>query len=310
MSVTSGFFDSINGDRKYNAEQMSSIFDGIVTDGVFQNIGEAFRVQSVSNLDITIGIGRSWFKHTWVYNDSILRLTLPPANVLLDRIDAVVIEVNHEQGVRAGSIKIIQGTPSRTPIRPTMAREVLVQQYPLCYIFRAPNSQAITQANITNAVGTSECPYITGILQTQNIDNIVAQWTAQFNEWNATKRSEFIEWFESIRNLLSNSDTTRLARVIDRANNVIDVWMRVAGFSNTVPYKLRIDISDMKSTDRPEIYYTIPDNVTDVNKIKKMQKSCSCIDKVKTFDRYIEVLCYRKKPDEDVLLSIKGVWNG
>ena len=49
MSVTSGFFDSINGDRKYNAEQMSSIFDGIVTDGVFQNIGEAFRVQSVSN---------------------------------------------------------------------------------------------------------------------------------------------------------------------------------------------------------------------------------------------------------------------
>lgn len=310
MSVTSGFFDSINGDRKYSAEQMSSIFDGIVTDGVFQNIGDAFRVQSVSNLDITIGIGRSWFKHTWIYNDSILRLTLPPANVLLDRIDAVVIEVNHEQGIRAGSIKIIQGTPSSTPSRPVMAREVLVQQYPLCYIFRAPNSQAITQANITNAVGTSECPYITGILQTQNIDNIVAQWTAQFNEWNSAKRREFTEWFESVRNLLSNSDTTRLARVIDRANNVIDVWMRVAGFSNTAPYTLRIDISDMKATDRPEISHHIIDGVTDPAIIRGAWKSYSCIDKVKTFDRYIEVICFRKKPAQDILLSVKGVWNG
>lgn len=310
MSVTSGFFDSINGDRKYSAEQMSSIFDGIVTDGIFQNIGDAFRVQSVSNLDITIGIGRSWFKHTWVYNDSILRLTLPPANVLLDRIDAVVIEVNHEQGVRAGSIKVIQGTPSSTPSRPVMAREVLVQQYPLCYIFRAPNSQAITQANITNAVGTSECPYITGILQTQNIDNIVAQWTAQFNEWNSAKRREFTEWFESVRNLLSNSDTTRLARAIDRANNVIDVWMIVAGFSNTAPYTLRIDISDMKATDRPEISHHIIDGVTDPAIIRGAWKSYSCIDKVKTFDRYIEVICFRKKPAQDILLSIKGVWNG
>ena len=310
MSVTSGFFDSINGDRKYNAEQMSSIFDGIVTDGVFQNIGEAFRDQSVSNLDITIGIGRSWFNHTWLFNDSILRLTLPPANVLLDRIDAVVIEVNHEQGVRAGSIKVIQGTPSRTPTKPTMAREVLVQQYPLCYIFRAPNSQAITQANITNVVGTSECPYITGILQTQNIDNIVAQWTAQFNEWNTSKRREFVEWFESVRNLLSNSDTTRLARVIDRANNVIDVWMRVAGFSNSAPYALRIDIPDVKATDRPEVSHNIIDSVADPAVIKGAWKSYSCIDKVKTFDGYIEIICFRKKPTQDILLSIKGVWNG
>lgn len=27
MSVSSGFFNSLNGDRKYNAAQMSAIFD-------------------------------------------------------------------------------------------------------------------------------------------------------------------------------------------------------------------------------------------------------------------------------------------
>ena len=45
MSVTSGFFNSFNHDRRYNAEQMSAIFDGIINDGVFANIGTAFAVQ-------------------------------------------------------------------------------------------------------------------------------------------------------------------------------------------------------------------------------------------------------------------------
>ena len=34
MAFTCGFFNSENGDRKYNAEQMSAIFDGIIADGV------------------------------------------------------------------------------------------------------------------------------------------------------------------------------------------------------------------------------------------------------------------------------------
>ena len=42
MSVSSGFFNSLNGDRKYNAAQMSAIFDGLIIDGVFASIGTAF----------------------------------------------------------------------------------------------------------------------------------------------------------------------------------------------------------------------------------------------------------------------------
>ena len=37
MSVSSGFFNSLNGDRKYNAAQMSAIFDGLIIDGVLWN---------------------------------------------------------------------------------------------------------------------------------------------------------------------------------------------------------------------------------------------------------------------------------
>ena len=94
MSVTYGFYNSLNGDRKYNAEQISSIFDGLIVDGVFASIGTAFAVEAAGGLTVNVGIGRAWFNHTWTLNDSILPLTAPESEVLLDRIDAVVLEVN------------------------------------------------------------------------------------------------------------------------------------------------------------------------------------------------------------------------
>lgn len=42
MAFTYGFFNSLNGDRKYTAEQLSSIFDGLITDGVFDSIGAQY----------------------------------------------------------------------------------------------------------------------------------------------------------------------------------------------------------------------------------------------------------------------------
>ena len=46
MAFTCGFFNSENGDRKYNAEQMSAIFDGIIADGVFTTIGDHLAVSA------------------------------------------------------------------------------------------------------------------------------------------------------------------------------------------------------------------------------------------------------------------------
>ena len=35
--IKTGFFNSINGDRGYNADDMSDYFKGLLTDGVFKN---------------------------------------------------------------------------------------------------------------------------------------------------------------------------------------------------------------------------------------------------------------------------------
>ena len=226
MSVTSGFFNSYNNDRRYNAEQMSSIFDGVINDGVFANIGTAFAVTADTGNTVMVGIGRAWFNSAWLLNDALLPIELEESEVILDRYDAVVIEIDHNESVRNGSIKVVKGSAASTPAYPEIAKSKLLNQYPLAYIYRKAGSSEITQANITNAVGTSSCPYVTGILQVQDIDNIVAQWEAQWDEWYAEEmadataeqqawlvesRAEYENWFTTIRGTLSGDVAANLA---------------------------------------------------------------------------------------------------
>ena len=65
MSVTFGFYNSKEGDRRYDAIQMSSIFDGIIQDGILQHVGTAMVVKESEAMIINVGVGRAWFNHTW-----------------------------------------------------------------------------------------------------------------------------------------------------------------------------------------------------------------------------------------------------
>ena len=57
MGISSGFFDSLNGDRKYNVTQLSVLVSSLIKDGVFQNIGTAFSVTPNVGSEVLIGIG-------------------------------------------------------------------------------------------------------------------------------------------------------------------------------------------------------------------------------------------------------------
>lgn len=88
MSVTFGFYNSKEGDRRYDAIQMSSIFDGIIQDGILQHVGTAMVVKESEAMIINVGVGRAWFNHTWTLNDALLPLVVPQSEILLNRYDA------------------------------------------------------------------------------------------------------------------------------------------------------------------------------------------------------------------------------
>ena len=205
--VTSGFYDSLNHDRRYSSIQFGSIFDGVIQDGVFQHVGSRLMVSQNSGMMISVGTGRAWFNHTWTYNDSILPLTVSQSEVILDRVDAVVLEVDAREEGRTNTIKIVKGTPtSKNAKPPAMLKEKNRWQYPLAYIKVAAGVTSIRTADITNKVGTSDCPFVTAPLDKMSIDDLVKQWadqwqvfyeneTADMNKTNAFWKEQWRIWY-------------------------------------------------------------------------------------------------------------------
>lgn len=225
MSVTCGFYNSIDGDRRYNAEQLTSLVDGIIRDGVFMGIGDALIVSASTGMNVIVGTGRAWFNSTWTHNDSSLPLAVDPAEMILNRIDAVVLEVNRSMDVRENTIKMVKGTPASVPVPPTLIKSELVNQYALAHVYVGAGVTQITAANITNKVGTDDCPFVTGILQTLNLTALLAQWDGEFHDilnlrdsqfanMISQKESEFLAWFELIQAALDENIATNLLNMI------------------------------------------------------------------------------------------------
>lgn len=184
MSVTSGFFNSLNGDRKYDSLQVSELFDGLITDGVIQTIGNHFTVSATGQANqVAVGTGRAWFNHHWLKNDNVLVVNLDPSDIMFKRYDAVVIEVNDELSVRSCSIKVVKGVPSSSPVYPTLTNTTNVHQYPLAYILRKVDDNVATASDITQMVGKDACPYVVGVQKSVSIEYLIDQWAKEWDDW-------------------------------------------------------------------------------------------------------------------------------
>lgn len=213
MSVYSGFFNASNHDRKYDAMDISRLFDGLIRDGIFASIGGCFVCTADGKtMTIKVASGRAWFNHTWTYNDNILPITISPSEILYHRTDAIVLEVNSEEKTRANSIKIVKGTPSGQEWqRPALKNTAQVHQYPLCYVHLAPAVTSIGTADVENKVGTDATPFVSGILEVISIDKLIPQWKAildnfvktntnNFNTWMNGEKQTYNKWLEDSKN--------------------------------------------------------------------------------------------------------------
>lgn len=205
MAITSGFFNSLDGDRKYDARQMSEIFDGVILDGVFMSVGDALKTVPSSGMTVAVGSGRAWFLHTWTKNDSDYLITVSSAESVLNRIDTIVLDVDNTESVRANTIKLIKGTPASNAKRSTLINTEDHKQIPLADILVPAGATTLTTTNITNIVGTSECPYVTGPLSIIQNDDILAAW-----------QEEFDTWFEDVKGALGDDAAGNLYNLIQQ----------------------------------------------------------------------------------------------
>lgn len=304
MSVSSGFFNSLNGDRKYNAAQMSAIFDGLIIDGVFASIGTSFAVKAAGGLTVNVGIGKAWFDHTWTVNDSILPMTAPEAEVLLDRIDAVVLEVNGTESVRENTIKFVKGNPSSAPSRPTLTNEGNVHQYPLCYIYRKYGTAVINQADITPMVGTESTPFVTGILQTISLDELLGKWQdeldrftdarsqevddwiaqeeSDFTAWIASEQADFLAWYNQMKDQLSGDVAGNLQLEIDKEE--VKRILLIGFEDGTKEFSDNGTVITSTASDGRTLTKTFSDGFLTMTNVLKSAAGAEVARAVKTFD--------------------------
>lgn len=142
MAVTYGFFNSVNGDRKYNADTMSEFYTGICSQGVFQSVDNGLAVSAGTGLTVNVATGRAIIQGHWVKNDAALTLSIDAASATYARIDAVVIRYSASN--RNIQIVVKTGTPAASPSAPSMTRAGGVYELCLAYVNVAANATSVT----------------------------------------------------------------------------------------------------------------------------------------------------------------------
>lgn len=201
MAITSGFFNSLAGtnDRPYNATHFGDIFTGILTDGVLSAVGDALLVSPGVGMNVVLGSGKAWWLNTWLDNDSDLVLPIEPSLPTLNRIDIVALDFDIRDETRENSVVVVEGTPGVTPVAPTLINTSEHIQIPLSHVYVGATVTSFIPANITNKVGTVDCPFITNPLEHVTTSALLAQW-----------ESEFQAWFQDLQNELDENQVTNL----------------------------------------------------------------------------------------------------
>ena len=166
--ISGGFFDSVNQDRTYSAEQMNMPYKRIVTDGIFPdqngNSSEDFIVRPDGGMYVSVNTGNALVGGKWAELDSVTVLHVPQNTSASGRIDSIILRADTSVNVRAVCIVYRQGTEAASPTAPALESNENVTELRLADIAVGAGVSAITAANITDQRGGAECPWVAGAI--------------------------------------------------------------------------------------------------------------------------------------------------
>jgi len=219
MAISYGFFNSVNGDRKYNADDISNYFLKLISNGVFATPADAMQVQAGSGLTVQVSAGWGFINCKWINNSAPYLITLDAADVALNRIDRIVLRLDPTTAVRTITIAVKKGSPASNPQPPSLTRTVGgVWELSLAQIAINAGATTITQADITDErANTSLCGWVTGLIEQIDTTNLFAQYDSAFNNWFATVK-ETLSTATLVRQYTAHYVTTTSSETIIPVN--------------------------------------------------------------------------------------------
>lgn len=230
MAITYGFWNALKQsdgtyDRVYNSDQISEMFEGLLSDGVFESVGDALIVKEKSGLTVEIGTGRAWIGDRWMKNDAKLDITLAAAHLTSNRWSAIVIKADYSN--RVITIEEKAGTPATSPTKPTMTYNDSIKEKCLAYVYVGKGVTSITQTNITDCrADTSICGWVTGVIKQVDTSQLFLQYQTAYEQqlanmqaWQAEQELAFSTWFSALTDQLQvNTYIQKYHKVVETTN--------------------------------------------------------------------------------------------
>lgn len=188
--ITGGYFNSVNDDRLYYADQVNNFFEGLVGAGVFESVDGALQVKAGAGMQVQVAAGRLVdSKGRWLRNDATLNLTIDPADVTLPRYDAIIAAIDSSMEKRAAEIYVKKGVAANTPVKPSIVRNSYLEEYCLAYVYVNKGVTSISQSAITDTRPDNQiCGFVTGLIKQLDTSELFIQYQTAFEEWfNAVK---------------------------------------------------------------------------------------------------------------------------
>lgn len=163
MGVTrlekSSFFNSVGGDRRYNAFDWAEYFACLVGNGVFGSPADCLKISAGENMQVYAAAGGAWINGFHYANTTRLALALPTPDGVLNRIDRIVVRWNFSE--RTINLKAKSSALASKPTAPALQRDASIWELAVADVYVPAGSGAVLESNITDLRGD---PHLCGVV--------------------------------------------------------------------------------------------------------------------------------------------------
>lgn len=269
IELASGFFNAIMQDgvpdRTYNCDDLNEFLKGLVSEnGIYAEVSSACQVVASSGMNVVVKTGKGQIGFNWFEIESDTTLEIANSDVVLNRIDRVVIQRSLTN--RNTVIYVKQGTLASNPTPPALTRNESVYEIALADILVSKNISAITTALITDQRSNNNvCGWIVGLIEQFDTTTLFNQYEEEQDNFINNQTQNFNNWFNGIKEEVKATSLYREYRSLYATVNANEQDISIPSnilFDNNGLDVLEIIINGLVANDNQ---YSISDDGTSIH---------------------------------------------
>lgn len=214
MAYKSGFFNDVNGDRVYLAEDYAEYFASFIGNGVFPNPSNGCQIIASDGMKVVMKPGKAWIEGYYFVNYDDYNLSFDVADGVLKRIDRIVLRYTVLNRDIVPVVK--KGVYASSPVAPTLQRDADAYEIALADVLINNGAISISQANITDQrLNTALCGIVHGTVDQVDTTTIFNQYESFFQTWSVEQKQIFEAWFLTIQDVLDENTAGNLLNIIN-----------------------------------------------------------------------------------------------